>query len=365
MTEPKSQSRTIGGVLLGLLVGWLAVGSAAAQEVDVATRAAPSLFRAATPLGAVEYQAGRGLRVGDTGLTLGGFVTAEAERLEDDTSRGGLEGASLFVFYDPVSFVHAFSELDFGNLAEWDDEHRGLRSNPDVEVDRLYADVGRSDALQLRVGKFLTPFGRWNLAPAEPLVWTTSEPLIVEEVFDEVVTGAMAFGSVFPGGEALSYSAYGTFLDPIAPDPEAPPAERSAGAHLEWASLRGLTIGASYFASAPDEDDRHHLGGFDALWASERIELSGEALFGEGTRESGALWGLYAQAAVETVRTLWAVGRYEHFDPPGAERAVDLFDLGFAWIPAHWARLKGDYLFADHRGELAEPGFRASLSFLF
>ena len=44
-------------------------------------------------------------------------------------------------------------------------------------------------------------------------MWTTSEPLIVEEVFDETTTGAMLWGTVFPRGGALSYSLYGTFLD--------------------------------------------------------------------------------------------------------------------------------------------------------
>src|SRR3972149_5264138 len=56
----------------------------------------------------------------------------------------------------------------------------------------------------------------------------------------------------------------------------------------------------------------HHLGGADVLWQPQgRVEVSGEALFGEGSREDGALWGLYAQVVMETVRTLYLVGRYE------------------------------------------------------
>jgi len=39
-------------------------------------------FGADTPLGRLSYQAGRGLRVGDTGLVVGGFTTAEVEHLE-------------------------------------------------------------------------------------------------------------------------------------------------------------------------------------------------------------------------------------------------------------------------------------------
>jgi hypothetical protein len=165
-----------------------------------------------------------------------------------------------------------------------------------------------------------------------------------------------------------SYSLYGTFLDPIAPERQAPPAGHSAGAHLEWASLSGWTVGGSYFASeAHGEGAWNHLGGVDALWQpTARLELSAEALFGEGTREEGALWGLYAQAVIETLPTLYAVGRYERFDPPGEGRAIDLFDVGLAWVPVNYLRLKADYRFADHfDDELATPGFRASLSVLF
>jgi hypothetical protein len=95
------------------------------------------------------------------------------------------------------------------------------------------------------------------------------------------------------------------------------------------------------------------------------VEVSGEALFGEGSREDGTLWGLYAQTVVETVRTLYLVGRYERFDPPEGGRAVNLFDLGLAWVPVPYLRFKADYLIADHRDERAGPGLRMSFSILF
>lgn len=384
----------ISALLLALALAapnaWAASGNDSSPVGDRA-----ETFGANTLLGRLSYQAGRGLRIGETGLVLGGFATAEAERLErgegsgdfdegensEDSdgdegsgaseggkSRGELEGLNLFVFYDPVPFAHLFTELEVGPLLELE-SGEGTRSDPKLEVDRLYLDLATSDALKLRVGKFLTPIGRWNVASAEPLLWTTSEPLIVEEVFDENATGAMLHGSAFPSGGALSYSLYGQFLNPIDPDRDENPAEHSAGAHLEWASLEGWTVGASYFASEIEDGEWNHLGGADLLWQpNTRIEISGEVLFGEGSREDGTLSGLYLQGVVETVRTLYAVARYERFDPPGAGRAVDLFDLGLAWAPAPYLRLKADYLFADERGELddlAEPGFRMSLSILF
>jgi hypothetical protein len=44
------------------------------------------------------------------------------------------------------------------------------------EVERLYLDYLHSDALATRLGKHLTPIGRWNLRHADPLVWTATRP---------------------------------------------------------------------------------------------------------------------------------------------------------------------------------------------
>lgn len=141
---------------------------------------------------------------------------------------------------------------------------------------------------------------------------------------------------------------------------------RSAGAHIEWASLKGWTLGASYFASQRRNHRWNHLGGADFLWQPHaRVELSSEIVFGEGSINNGTMWGLYAQGVVETLPTLYLVGRYERVHPPGGGRDLNLFDLGFAWVPLPYLRFKADYLIADHRNEFASPGLRMSLSLLF
>jgi hypothetical protein len=326
----------------------------------------PELFAVESPVGPLAYRAGRGLRFGDTGLTIGGFATADAERLEGGETRGGIDHVNFLVFYDPFSFLHLFSEIEVNDIVSWETGKRGARSDPGTKVERLYADLGWRDFANLRVGKFLTPFGRWNQVLAEPLLWTTSEPLIVEEVFDETQSGAMLWGTLFPRGGALSYAFYATFLDHIAPERDLPPAQYSIGGRVEWTSRGGSSIGASYVAAARDRAQWNHLGGLDALWRPhDRVELSGELLFGEGSHEEGGQWGLYAQAVVETVPTLYLIGRYDRYELPASDRGIDLFTAGVAWVPTYYLRLKADYRFADHRDDLSVPGFYASFSVLF
>ena len=348
-----------------MLLGCVAV--AVAADPDTTTyprREGPELLGADTPIGRLEYVPGRGLTVGRTNLTIGGFTTVAGAWLEGGHGEVQLDNANFFLFWDPLPWVHVFSEIELTRLAEWDTDRAHAHSAPGIDVDRLYVDVGKADILNLRFGRFLTPIGRWNQVLADPLVWTTSEPLIVEDVFDETMRGAMLWGTTFPRGGALSYGLYGTFLDSIHHEDQA---QHSAGARLEWASLAGWTVGASYFASQRTGQRWHHLGGVDALWRPhERVELSMEAVSGEGSQAAGHEWGLYAQGVVEMVRTLYAVGRYEHFDPAEHDqRAHDLVVVGLTWVPRYYLRLKADYRIADHRDDLSAPGLRMSFSILF
>ncbi len=76
-----------------------------------------------------------------------------------------------------------------------------------IELERLYADVYLAPAATLRLGKFLTPIGRWNLIHADPLMWTTSRPLVTFQPFATDTTGGMLYGSVHPLGKALEGAA--------------------------------------------------------------------------------------------------------------------------------------------------------------
>jgi len=362
-----------GALALCLALGLAATGPAFAESAAPAEEPrpeSPPVFVQPSAVGDLEYRAGRGLRVGDTGFTVGGFATLLADRKE----RGGdtritLDDLNLFTLFDPTPYFHVFSELGFQNLIELGDEQTEPEPRDSVTVDRLYGDLNLSDRLNVRFGKFFTPVGRWNEIPAEPLVWTNSRPLVTEGTFDEQVTGGMLWGSLFPANGSLTYKLYGQFLQALAPDSRIPAAHRSAGARFEWSSLDDWGIGTSYFASTR-EDRWNHVGGFDALWKNQTTEVMGEFLAGRGDPVGRRLIGFYIQAVRELVRTLSLVGRYEFFDPGRSVPAVNLFDLGLSWRPSPYLVTNLDYLFADRTAGIDEtkqnlPGLRISLSILF
>jgi len=365
--------------LWAVSLGWIL----AATPVSAGQPSAPAeeprpeeqpVFIHPSPIGDLEYRPGRGFKLGNTGVTVGGFSTLLFEHQEggttdERTTHFTLDDLNLFLLFDPTPYFHVFSELGFETLVELGDEETQPEPRDTVVVDRLYADLNLNDRLNVRFGKFFTPVGRWNQIPAEPLVWTNSRPLVTEGPFDEQVTGGMVWGTVFPTDESLTYNLYGQFLRPLARDRRIPPADHSAGARLEYASLAAWSLGTSYFASSRD-DRWNHVAGVDALWRSERSELTGEFLFGRGDPAGRHLLGFYIQGVQELIHTLSIVGRYEYFDPGDPLPPVNLFCVGFSWRPSPYVVVNLDYLFADRlrgidRSEQNPPGLRVGLSVLF
>ena len=332
------------------------------------------VFSISSPLGSIDYVAARGLRLGRTGLTIGGFTTLEIDK-EEGTS-GGLEldGLNFLLLWEPVDFLHVFAELELENLFAVDFGTGDVESHPKLTVERIYGDITRSDALNFRFGKFQTPVGIWNLVPAEPFTWTATEPVLVEAAFDEHTTGGGFFGSLYPSQSSgnLDYWIYGQFMKPLDPSESPPPADRSAGGRLRYAGLlESWAIGTSFLASELS-GDWSFLAGLDAFWRVGRLELQSEFAIVRGDIPGRDLWSVYLQGVYgldglsRYLRGLHLVGRYEHFDPsdsPGEE--VNVYDVGLAWIPANFLVIKVGYRLSDRQTELVQRGLFTSISILF
>jgi hypothetical protein len=213
--------------------------------------------------------------------------------------------------------------------------------------------------------------GRWNLVPAEPFVWTSSEPVLVERAFDEHQTGAALFGAFHRGSHTVGYSLYGQFVDPLDPDTDSEHADRSVGGRLELGGpLEDWSVGTSLLLSEL-KDDWNTLGGLDAVARFGPLELTTEfAAVSNGIPER-SLWGVYLQGVYDlgsvsrTLRDFYFVARFEHFDPRGASEDANLWDLGITWIPVDYLNLKAGYRLSDRQTEDVRDGLTASFSVLF
>ncbi len=317
-----------------------------------------------TPLGAVRYVPGRGLHVGDTGLTLGGYSNVTLYRDEGAPARVNLDDLSLFVIYEPLPRLRFFSELEYADVLDIDSKGNVGSREDSATVERLHLDVGVSDAVNLRAGIFLTPVGRWNVIHAAPLVWTTSRPLTTRVPFDPNLTGVMLSGSIFPATGTVTYSLFDQFAGPIEGNPDFDPAHHSTGARLQYDADRGWSVGTSYVAALRHGGNWRHLGGVDALWSQRPLEIMGEAVLEAG--DGGApQWGVYVQPVLAVSERVALVFRYEHYAPPGSPPQLNVMTMGVALRVVPTVVLKSEYQVVDRHTELAPGGFRASIAVLF
>lgn len=362
----RSRRRRLCVAVLALVATLLSSRARAAGE---ATPPAPGddggpVLDVPTPAGDVTYTPGRGLRLADTGITLGGYSNVNLVRDEGGPALLKLDDLSLFVSWDPTTRLHLFSELEFEDLVQVDDH--GNVGNPDYQftTERLYGDVAVSDAISVRVGKFLTPVGRWNEIHAQPLVWTTSRPLVTEEPFDPHTTGAMLFGTLFPSVGSVSWALYGQATPQFDPVTTPLPAQHSGGARLVYDAPAGWSVGTSYL-SAEAHGAWRHLGGLDGLVQRGPVEIMGEAIVQGADRRADAQWGLYVQPVLEVWPHVFLVGRYEHWERAHGPLPNNLFVTGIAYRPRPWLLLKAEYLAADHPAEEEPSGFKSSVAILF
>ena len=333
------------------------------------------------------YSLGRGLQMGRTGLTLGGYASMQYEDGPKRLRRFTASTLSSLIAWKISSRLQFFSELELEDFAIVD-ERRSLHSRSDTfEIERLYIDFFMSDALALRVGKFLTPVGRWNERHAAPLVWTTSRPLVTSRPFAENTTGGMFHGLLTSFGRDLEYAVYIAFPEDVDPDQEDGPFEEAIGARLQH-PIGPVEVGLSYIhflreeeIGAGDERDlRENLFGIDFLWTQNGYELSGEGLYRVGDGRSGpAEAGLFIQGVAPLTRRLFVIGRYEFFDPAqyakyvesiGAAEGMHVWVIALAFRPIPALILKAEYNFTHnnntHNNVTQTPeGFMASISVLF
>jgi opacity protein-like surface antigen len=334
------------------------------------------------------YRLGKGLRLGDSGVWLGGYANIEVEDLKRSSWQAQINDLSLFVGWEHGRW-RFFTEFELGDALNVGNGRALTTHQGYFNLERLYLDFRVGIASNVRFGKFLTPIGRWNQIHAAPLVWTTSSPLIVDGPFAMHTTGGMAYGSVEALGRQWGYSVYGggrNQLDFKSPDESSDDNYRDPIGFRLFNESPGLyQVGMSY---AHYEERNFHRGvknllGVDAFWTRKRYELSGEFIYrlGAGVKNrefdaqggNGNLWGLYVQGVAPLLGDVYAIARYEAFQREGAEAPGHLWLAGLAYRPMPPLVFKAEYRFADYSdknppakifGGFTE-GFAASIAVLF
>ncbi len=312
---------------------------------------------------------GLGHTLGDSGVTVGGYGLAEASDYRGTDAAAALRRLSLMLWWDSGSRLSLFGELEAENLARINSSDE---DDNDIEVvlERLHLDYAWSDAVQLRIGKFLTPVGRWNVIHAAPLTWTSSRPLITVDTFPTNATGAMLRGVLALAGKPLEWAVYASPGEELAPADDSDPFQEAYGLRLNYAFGFDFQLGFSLVDFRREHDasaNKKTLYGIDLLWQHRGYEISGEWAFRTRRRdaEDADEHGGYLQAVLPLHAPLYGVLRYETFDTAGPVAGLNLYIGGLAWrFRPGWVG-KLEYRHATDNGTREPEGWLGSLAVMF
>jgi len=317
--------------------------------------------------------------VGGSGLVAGGYLDARYSDPDKGNAVLQLRDLSLFLSANLGDRWQFFSETELGEALTLD--HDGLSTEgADIDLERLYLDYRAAPDWSMRIGKFLTPVGQWNLVHADPLVWTVSRPLTTAAAFPRHATGIMLHGNRALGYNGFDYSLYLDATNSLDPSerreraftevPEDADNPRNAfdwatGLQLRYRSAddrlqAGLSAVRFRLDGSRDERD---LIGMDLHWTSGRTELSSEAIYrrGDGNDE----WGGFLQLLLPLGPNWYATGYYERYKPAVRDQAANIHVLGLAWQVSPAMKLKFERRDGHNNSTVAPDAWLASFAMMF
>jgi len=139
-------------------------------------------------LEADEYHLGRGLQVQDTPIYIGGYISFESESNTNNKSLKIDDIAFLsYASYDNLSYM---IELEYKDLySKRFGENSYTLTNTKVNKERVYIQYEINQSNILKIGKFNNEIGFWNMTPINILRATTSNPVLVQNIYPKFVSG--------------------------------------------------------------------------------------------------------------------------------------------------------------------------------
>jgi hypothetical protein len=326
------------------------------------------------------YELGMGYPLPWLGLTAGGYATLRAGNLEGEPAKAVLKDLSLFLSANLDTRWHLFTELELGDSLAWEGDGP-TTAYAEFDVERLYLDHNLNPRATLRLGKFLTPIGRWNLIHADPLVWSVFRPLTTSAAFARHATGIALQGTWPFADSSLDYQVFAddsqaldmgpayepTYLEaPVTPNPDNV-FDQGGGLRLHYRALDdALQVGLSVARfSLIHQPGTKELVGTDLFYARSGLELTGEAVYRKGTGVNGDAWGGFAQLVVPMGRGFYTVLSGELFKAEGYSETTRIQRLGIAYRPIPPLSFKVELQESQGVEELAPDGWQLSVSTLF
>lgn len=297
-------------------------------------------------------------------FNFGGYSSAELNVHPGGNVEGAINEIGILLSWENNGPFHFLSELDLDRPISFNKDNTSNGKDSYLNLERFYFDYNLSEKLNLRAGRFLTPAGRWNLVHAEPLVWTSTRPLVTSRLFPTSTNGVMLFGATPLANHAFEYSFYVEALkDQIVNSTEIP-FEDTRGARFTLSGKVNWGLSLLEFRENIPNSPEFHMVGLDFLIQHEGWEFSGEAFQRYYNNYSNGGNGAYLQGVAPLGRQWFAVARVEKYKRP-EEGSTARWLVGSAWRMTPNRMLKIEYVGGDAESRESPKGLLASFAILF
>lgn len=305
---------------------------------------------------------------------VGGYSSLDVRLPRTETAQLKWNEVSMIVTWDQGGRVKFFSELELEDPLSYD-HHQGVNTKQSyVDLERFYFDYNLNEKANVRVGRFLTPAGRWNQLHAPPLVWTASRPLVTSRFFPSSLNGAMLFGSLPIQHMDMEYQVYAEALKDQHRDGDEIIFREVRGARVAFNNILGLsgnntglnTLGLNVMSYQKDysKSPTYHLYGLDFLLELNRWEFSGEVFERRTANGDDGGRGAYLQSAYALGSEWYWITRLESLHEDDSKNA-DRWVLGMTKRVKRNQLLKFEFIGGSGEYEDVPRGFVTSFAVMF
>ncbi len=293
------------------------------------------------------YHLGEGVQVASLPLYVGGYISADYRGVDGNNSYR-LNDLALLSYGNYSKFSY-LAEIEYKNFYLHNENAGKITVSKDrkIHTERLYLNYTLNENYSVKVGKYSTPAGFWNLLPINVLRETTSIPQSTIILFPNFTTGVL-----------FSYKRYkeATFyfdvilqnnadLDPTYNNYRM---DENYGIGLGY-EKENLSLKLNFgffdglFANNRSQNLYYYMASLK--YATEKIEILGEL----GSQKSAHIYTTkyagYLQGLYHFTQKHGGVLRLESYDDKKLGVQDDLAIFGYSYRPLYPISLKAEYQF--------------------
>lgn len=292
------------------------------------------------------YELGEGLQVDDLPAYVGGYVSTQYKykNKTDDYSIDDL----AFMSYGNYKKLSYMTEFEFRNLytKHKDENSSVINYDKKLYAERVYVDYAVNDNYAVRLGKFNSPVGFWNLLPINVLQETISSPYSTQLIFPEFTSGLDLSYKSFHKGELKidTILQNNTSLDNKYNNYDI---TQHYGIGISYErNAYALKFNGGYFRKT---ENKNFLGkDIEYALISGKYETDKFQILTEiGTQKSSVCYttpyALYLQGAYHFTQKHTGVLRFESFEDELNKQYDSIGIIGYTYRPLYPVALKAEY----------------------